>query len=157
VGEARPDRIASLRLDERSIVRWTPEVQHERDVAVFDLLESNRFALIDGPEGPYDVALSLRDTTLVLDVTAGAATLAVDVPVRNLRRVIKDYFLICESYFAAIKSAPPARIEAIDMARRGLHDEGSELLVEVLAGKVAVDRDTARRLFTLICVLHLRG
>lgn len=152
------ERIAAMTLDERSIVRWSREVEHERDVALFDLLERNRFAM-PGRDGPYHVLLSLRDATLVLAVTATGSgrTCELALPVRPLRRVIKDYFLICESYYAAIKGAPPSRIEAIDMARRGLHNEGSELLRGVLDGKVEVDHDTARRLFTLVCVLHIRA
>lgn len=159
---AAPDRIASIDIDARSIVRWGAEVEHERSVAVFDLLERNSFRLVDGFAGPYDLRLSLRETVLVMEVraagcaaTAGAAE--INLPVRPLRRVIKDYFLICDSYFQAIKGATPSRIEAIDMARRGLHDEGSQILREALEGKVTLDHDTARRLFTLVCVLHIRG
>ena len=163
---AAPDRITAIYIDARSIVRWGAEVEHERSVAVFDLLERNSFRLVDGFAGPYDLRLSLRDTVLVIEVRAagcagtGAATdeaAEINLPVRPLRRVIKDYFLICDSYFQAIKGATPSRIEAIDMARRGLHDEGSQILREALEGKVALDHDTARRLFTLICVLHIRG
>jgi uncharacterized protein (UPF0262 family) len=155
----RPDRIVTIDLDEKSIVRWTPEVEHERNVAVFDLLEHNRFRLVGTFDGPYAVRLSLRDATLVMAVSrpGGEEAAEIALAVRPLRRVIKDYFLICESYFQAIKGASPSRIEAIDMARRGLHDEGSELLKDALAGKVEIDRDTARRLFTLVCVLHVRG
>lgn len=155
----RPDRIAAIELDQKSIVRWSPEVEHERNVAVFDLLENNCFRLLDGFAGPYRVGLSLRDATLVMQVEpeAGGSGVEVALSVRPLRRVVKDYFLICESYFQAIRGATPSRIEAIDMARRGLHDEGSELLKDALAGKVEIDRDTARRLFTLVCVLHVRG
>jgi uncharacterized protein (UPF0262 family) len=162
-GRAEPasaaDRIASIRLDERSIVRWSPEVEHERNVAIFDLLESNRFRLADFP-GPYDLLLSLRESNLVLEVRGpgeGAEPVEVVLATRPFRRVIKDYFLICESYLQAIKGATPSRIEAIDMARRGLHNEGSELLQEALKGRAEVDHDTARRLFTLVCVLHIRG
>ncbi|MCB1885325.1 MAG: UPF0262 family protein [Geminicoccaceae bacterium] len=151
-------RIAAIRLDERSIVRWTPQVEHERNVAVFDLLEENHFALKDGFPGPYEVELSLREANVVLDVRAeGGRQAEVILSARPLRRVIKDYFMICESYFDAIKGASPNRIEAIDMARRGLHDEGSEILKDALGEKVGLDRNTARRLFTLVCVLHLRG
>jgi uncharacterized protein (UPF0262 family) len=153
------ERIVAIELDERSIVQWTPEVEHERDVAIFDLLEANRFTLKNGLRGPYRVSLSLRESTLVLDVVGdGAGERAeLTVPVRSLRRVIKDYFLVCESYFAAIKGAPPSRIEAVDMARRSLHNEGSELLRDILRTRVGLDEGTARRLFTLVCVLHLRG
>ena len=152
-------RIVEIKLDAQTIVRWSPEVEHERNVAVFDLLENNRFRLIDGFGGPYRLLLSLRESNLVLDVAeaAGKATAELILATRPLRRVIKDYFLICESYFAAIKGATPSRIEAIDMARRGLHDEGSTILKEALDGRVEIDHDTARRLFTLVCVLHVRG
>lgn len=152
------DRIVSLTLDEKSIVRWSPEVEHERDVAVFDLLESNRFSLRDGFAGPYALHLSLRDATLVLEVSNTRADEKAEIAlaVRPLRRVIKDYFLICESYYQAIRGATPSRIEAIDMARRGLHDEGSEMLRDALQARVELDLGTARRLFTLVCVLHLR-
>jgi uncharacterized protein (UPF0262 family) len=154
-----PDRIVEIRLDERSIVRWSPEIEHERNVAIFDLLESNRFRLADLP-GPYRLVLSLRESNLVLEVRGPgeeAEPVEVVLATRPFRRVIKDYFLICESYLQAIKGATPSRIEAIDMARRGLHNEGSELLQEALRGRAEVDHDTARRLFTLVCVLHIRG
>ncbi len=159
VSEERTDRVVALELDQKSIVRWSPEVEHERNVAIFDLLEDNRFDIVDGPSGPYRVRLSLRDATLVLDVAAdeGGERHEIALAVRPLRRVVKDYFMICESYFQAIKGATPSRIEAIDMARRGLHDEGSALLREALATRVQMDHDTARRLFTLVCVLHVRG
>lgn len=156
-GEAA--RIASIRLDTGSIVRWSREVEHERQVAVFDLLEQNHFRLQGGFPGPYDVVMSLRGATLVLRVKAPAGDDAVEValPMRPFRGLIKDYFLICDSYFDAIKTASPSRIEAIDMGRRGLHNEGAERLQTILADRVEVDEDTARRLFTLICVLHIRG
>ncbi len=174
----QPDRIAAIDIDAKSIVRWGAEVEHERSVAVFDLLERNSFRLVDGFAGPYDLRLSLRETVLVMEVrptagcpapgcpsadgtaddgTAAGETAEISLAVRPLRRVVKDYFLICDSYFQAIRGATPSRIEAIDMARRGLHDEGSQILREALEGKVALDHDTARRLFTLICVLHIRG
>ena len=156
-------RIKQIELDEQSIVRWSPQIEHERDVAIFDLLEDNCFRLKDGMPGPYSLFLSLRDATLVIDVEGEAAAdgeparAEIALPVRPLRRIIKDYFLICESYFDAIKGAAPSRIEAIDMARRGLHDEGSESLQDALADQIEIDHGTARRLFTLVCVLHLRG
>jgi uncharacterized protein (UPF0262 family) len=155
----RANRIAAITLDTKSIVRWSREVEHERDVAIFDLLEGNSFALKSGFLGPYRLRLSLRESTLVLEVASSdeVQQTEVSVPVRPLRRVIKDYFLVCDNYYQAIRGAPPSRIEAIDMARRGLHNEGSELLVEVLNSKVELDQGTARRLFTLICVLHVRG
>ena len=151
-------RIARIHLDSGSIVRWSREVEHERQVAVFDLLERNSFALADGFAGPYRVELSLREANLVFAIGTdrGEATELV-LPMRPFRRLIKDYFLICSSYFEAIKTASPSRIEAIDMGRRGLHNEGAEKLAEALAGKVRLDEETARRLFTLVCVLHVRG
>jgi uncharacterized protein (UPF0262 family) len=152
-------RLVAVDLDQKSIVRWSPEVEHERNVAIFDLLEANRFRLIDGFPGPYRMVLSLRETNLIMDLRqeGGEVSTEVVLAVRPFRRVIKDYFLICDSYFQAIKGATPSRIDAIDMARRGLHNEGSDLLREALQGRVEVDHDTARRLFTLVCVLHIRG
>jgi uncharacterized protein (UPF0262 family) len=152
-------RIIDIRLDAASIVRWSPEVEHERRVAVFDLLERNLFALENGFAGPYRVELSLRDATLVMAVSDEGGTQHTEVmlAMRPFRRLIKDYFLVCDSYFQAIKSASPSRIEAIDMGRRGLHNEGAEKLADALEGKVRMDAETARRLFTLICVLHIRG
>ena len=152
------ERIVEIRLDTGSIVRWSREVEHERQVAVFDLLESNHFSLKNGFRGPYRVVLSLRGTTLVLDVAGPDDQHAeVTLPVRPFRSLIKDYFLICDSYFQAIRTASPSRIEAIDMGRRGLHDEGADKLRTMLEDRVEVDDETARRLFTLVCVLHIRG
>ncbi|SNB65359.1 Uncharacterized protein, UPF0262 family [Arboricoccus pini] len=150
-------RIVKVVIDERSVIRWSPEIEHERNVAIFDLIEGNSFALKDGPAGPYELMMGLRDSTLVLEVKAYLGEQEILIPVRSLRGVIKDYFLICESYFSAIKGATATRIEALDMARRGLHDEGAKLLADVLETKVSMDAGTARRLFTLICVLHVRS
>ena len=155
-------RIAEIALDESSVVRWNPKIEHERDVALFDLLECNHFALKEGPVGPYRLDLSLRDATLVMRLRcqgsdADSDCREINLLVKPLRRLIKDYFMICESYFDAIKGASPSRIEAIDMARRGLHDEGSDMLRDGLSEQVEIDHPTARRLFTLVCVLHLRG
>ncbi|TVQ40731.1 MAG: UPF0262 family protein [Geminicoccaceae bacterium] len=154
-----PCRIQSVKLDNETLVRWSAEVEHERQVAMFDLLEANHFRLIDGPIGPYDLFLGLKDTTLILEArpVVDAEPVELRLPMRPFRTLIKDYFLICESYFNAIKTATPSRIEAIDMARRGLHDEGAEEISDALAARVEMDRNTARRLFTLICVLHVRG
>lgn len=150
--------IVAIDLDEKSIARWTPEIEHERNVAIFDLLEENHFALKNGGPGPYRLRLGLRDATIVFAVEDRAAEqVEITLSARPLKRVIKDYFLICESYFGAIRGATPGRIEAIDMARRGLHNEGAELLRDALADRVELDGNTARRLFTLVCVLHLRG
>ncbi len=152
------DRITAIELDEKSIARWSPEIEHERNVAIFDLLEDNHFALKDDTTGPYRLLLSLRDATLVFALADSAGrTTELTLSARPLKRVIKDYFMICESYFGAIRGAAPGRIEAIDMARRGLHNEGAELLKDALADRVTLDTNTARRLFTLVCVLHLRG
>ena len=152
-------RIARITLDEGSIVRWNPDVDQERKVAIYDLLEDNRFALIGGGRGPYGLHLAIEESRLVFEVKGGDG-----VPLRRIvlagtpfRRVVRDYFQVCESYFEAIKVASPSKIEAIDMGRRAIHNDGAELLRQRLADKVAIDNDTARRLFTLICVLHLRG
>jgi uncharacterized protein (UPF0262 family) len=155
----RHARIIDIRLDAQSIVRWSPEVEHERQVALFDLLESNVFELENGFPGPYRVEMSLRGTTLVFRVAQenGGEDAEITLAMRPFRRLIKDYFLICDSYFKAIRTASPSRIEAIDMGRRGLHDEGAGKLVDALAGKARIDAETGRRLFTLICVLHIRG
>ncbi len=153
-------RIATLELDQKSVVRWSPEVEHERDVAIFDLLEDNHFGLVDQFHGPYRVVLSLRESNLIMQVApedGEGDPVEVVLATRPLRRVVKDYFMICDSYFQAIKGATPSRIESIDMARRGLHNEGSELLQQSLEGRVELDHNTARRLFTLVCVLHVRG
>jgi len=152
-------RIVEIQLDGASIVRWNREVEHERQVAVFDLMERNHFRLVNGFAGPYRIVLSLREANLIFTVSdqEGRDATEITLSMRPFRRLIKDYFLICDSYFQAIKSASPSRIEAIDMGRRGLHDEGAEKLGEALAGKVEIDGETARRLFTLVCVLHIRG
>lgn len=152
--------IRSVMLDNETLVRWSAEVEHERQVAVFDLLEANEFSLNDGPEAPYDLHLALEQTTLILGVKPqyeGAEPVRVTLPMRPFRSLIKDYFLICESYYSAIKTQTPSKIEAIDMARRGLHNEGSEVLQDALADRIQMDQNTARRLFTLVCVLHIRG
>lgn len=152
-------RIVNVALDERTVVRRSPEVEHERAVAIFDLIEENSFSLLDGGDGPYSLHLSIEESRLVIDVRGGdeAPIDKVMISLAPFRRVVKDYFTVCESYYQAIKRASPSQIEAIDMGRRGLHNEGSELLRERLAGKIEMDANTARRLFTLICVLHIRG
>jgi len=153
------NRIARVTLDERSVVRRSPEVEHERAVAIYDLTEENSFCLVEGPAGPYDLSLGIEDNRLVLAIgNEIAAPLAKHIlSLTPFRRIVKDYFTICESYYEAIKRSSPSQIEAIDMGRRGLHNEGAELLRERLAGKIEVDSNTARRLFTLICVLHIRA
>jgi uncharacterized protein (UPF0262 family) len=152
-------RIIDVTLDEQSFVRRNPDVDHERRVAIFDLLQENRFALSETAEGPFRLHVSIRETRLVLDVRSEDQRDidTIMLALTPFRRIIREYFLICESYYDAIKSATPSRIEAIDMGRRGLHDEGAQLLRRHLAPKVDVDEATSRRLFTLICVLHFRG
>jgi len=158
---ASPDshRIINVFLDERSVVRRSAEVEHERAVAIFDLIEENRFVPVSSEGGPYNLHLSIEENRLVLDIRTEADSLVgkVMLALGPFRRVVKDYFTVCESYYAAIKTSSPSQIEAIDMGRRGLHNEGAELLKERLAGKIELDGNTARRLFTLICVLHIRG
>ncbi len=157
--EAPRRRIVEITLDERSVVRRSPEVEHERKVAIFDLLEQNHFAPVGDDSGPYRLHLAIEDDRLVFHITnaEGRALDRIVLPIRPFRGLIKDYFTVCESYFEAIKRATPSQIEAIDMGRRALHDEASEMLRERLADKVEVDFGTARRLFTLLCVLHIRG
>ena len=157
--DASAGRIIDIRLDQGSIVRWSREVDHERQVAIFDLLENNSFALVDGFSGPYRIELSLREANLILDISNenGSERADISLSMRPFRKLIKDYFLICESYFEAIRTATPSRIEAIDMGRRGLHNDGAALLIDALSGKIELDEETARRLYTLICVLHIRG
>jgi len=153
-------RIIHVQLDEKTMVRRKPEVEHERNIAIYDLLEENYFALQGGDfVGPYNLHLRLEDNRLIFDVRAEAGNELVQVPLplKPFQAIVKDYFILCESYYSAIKKSTPSQIEAIDMGRRGLHNEGSELLRERLAGKVDIDFDTARRLFTLVCVLHIRG
>jgi uncharacterized protein (UPF0262 family) len=152
-------RIAHIALDEKTMVRRSPEVEHERQVAIFDLLEENRFSPQGLPDGPYHLHISVQENRLLFDIRDSSDTKLRDVilSMTPFRTVVKDYFMICESYYNAIKKLSPSQIEALDMGRRGLHNEGSELLRERLHGKVEMDLDTARRLFTLICVLHIRG
>jgi uncharacterized protein (UPF0262 family) len=152
-------RLAAVTLDERTVVHRTRQIEQEREIAIYDLLEANSFAPVGSDGGPYRLVLGIEENRLVFDVQLddGTAHRKVMLSLTPLRRVIKDYFLICDSYFKAIRTAPPSQIEALDMARRVSHNEGSELLRERLKGKIEVDFDTARRLFTLICVLHLKG
>ncbi|MEZ5871658.1 MAG: UPF0262 family protein [Nitratireductor sp.] len=153
------NRLVDVVLDDKSIGRATPDVEHERAVAIFDLIEENEF-LPDGDEGgPYKLTLSVVESRLVFDIRREDDTPVVMhvLSLTPFKRVIKDYFLICESYYDAIRTSSTSQIEAIDMGRRGLHNEGSQTLMDRLSGKIGMDLDTARRLFTLICVLHWRG
>jgi uncharacterized protein (UPF0262 family) len=154
-----PWRIAGITLDEHTVVRRSPDIEHERAVAIFDLLEENHFKPASGCAGPYHLHLSIEENRLNIEVRSApnGSDETIVLPLAPFRGIVKDYFMVCESYYEAIRRSTLAQIEAIDMGRRSLHNEGSALLMERLADKVATDLDTARRLFTLICVLHLRG
>ena len=158
-GDSARQRLSGITLDQKSIRRSNPNVEHEREVAIYDILDSNYFALDGRDDGPYALSLALSEERLVMsiDCEGGGQPVNFLLSLTPFRRIIKDYFLVCESYYQAIRTAPPSRIQAIDMGRRGLHDEGSRVLVERLKGKIEVDHDTARRLFTLICTLHWKG
>lgn len=149
-------RLQSVQIDPASLAPVTQDVEHERKVAIFDLLEGNVFQPDGAAEGPYDLAIALVDNRLALRVTGPGYDRTHLLSLSPFKTVIRDYFMVCDSYFEAIRGATPGQIEALDMGRRGLHNEGSELLRERLAGKVETDSDTARRLFTLICALHRR-
>ncbi len=152
-------RLVDIELDE-SIGRSTPDVEHERAVAIFDLIEENSFCPVsDQGSGPYRLRLSLMEARLVFAISRenGEEVVTHILSLTPFRRIVKDYFLICESYYDAIRSSTPSHIEAIDMGRRGLHNEGSQTLMDRLSGKIDIDFNTARRLFTLVCVLHWRG
>ena len=158
------DRLSYVAVDDAALPGPTPEIEQERRVAIFDLLEDNYFALPgredrETPDGPYRLTLAIRERRLVFDARteSGAPAAEFHLSLGPFRQVVKDYFQICESYFDAVKKLPPGQIEAIDMARRGIHNEGAKILQERLEGKAVVDVDTARRLFTLICVLHSGG
>ncbi len=150
-------RLQSVDLDENSLGAASRDQEQERQIAIFDLLEANHFAPAGGEGGPYDLRVALADNRLVLDIRGPGYEHRHLLSLWPFRRLVKDYFMICESYFQAIRSAAPKQIEALDMGRRGLHNEGSELLQRRLEGKIETDFDTARRLFTLICALHWRG
>ncbi len=152
-------RIAKISLDEKSVIRRSPQVEHERKVAIYDLLDENEFTLVAGEPGPYNLHLGIADNRLVFDVRdeEEGDIKRLTLPGSTFRKIVKDYFLICESYFDAIKTKTPSQIEAIDMARRGVHNEGADLLMERMADNVDMDKQTARRLFTLVCVLHIRA
>jgi uncharacterized protein (UPF0262 family) len=150
-------RIIDVELDERTIIRRSEDIERERRVAIFDLLEGNRFQPA-GQDGPFRIRLRIEDNRLAIDLRdeAGEPLDTVRLGLARFKRPVRDYFAICESYFKAVHSNSPKGLEAIDMARRGLHNEAAELLQECLAGKIEMDFDTARRLFTLICVLHIK-
>ena len=159
----RPDpqraRLIDVELDD-TIGRSTPDVEHERAVAIFDLIEENSFAPVgDTGDGPYRLRLSLVEARLVFAIARenGEPVVTHILSLTPFRRIVKDYYMICESYYEAIRNSTPSQIEAIDMGRRGLHNDGSQTLKDRLSGKIDIDFDTARRLFTLVCVLHWRG
>jgi uncharacterized protein (UPF0262 family) len=156
---ADKNRLVAVTLDESSIGRSGPDAEHERAVAIYDLIEENSFVPVGHKAGPYALNLSLKDNRLVFDIRTadGKPVVAHLLSLSPFKGIVKDYFMICDSYYAAIRTATPDRIEAIDMGRRGLHDEGSRILHDALKSKVTIDFDTARRLFTLICVLHWKG
>ncbi len=151
-------RISAIDLDAKSVARRTPAIEQEREVAMSDLLEDSYFRPKGSANGPYRLALSVTENRLVFDITRDNGTRVghILLSLTPFRRIVKDYFLVCDSYYKAIRTAPPSQIESLDMGRRALHNEGTELLIKRLAGKVETDFDTARRLFTLICVLHLK-
>ena len=156
-------RISAIELDEKTIIWRNADVEQERRIAIFDLLEENHFAPAreypDGYGGPFRIRLRVEEGRLVLEIARddGDHLETLVLSLTRFRRSIKDYFSICDSYFQAVRQATPQQIETIDMARRGIHNEAAELLMERLDGKIGVDFDTARRLFTLICVLHIKG
>ena len=152
-------RLVAVNLDEASIGRSSPDIDHERAVAIYDLIEENSFKPIGHEGGPYALHLSLAENRLVFDIrlATGEPVVAHMLSLNTFKKIVKDYFMICDSYYQAIRTATPDKIEAIDMGRRGIHDEGSRTLQERLVGKVRIDFETARRLFTLISVLHWKG
>ncbi len=152
-------KLVAIELDRSLASVPSPDIEHERQVAIFDLLQENVFRVVGKPSGPYKLVLSIAEGRLVFDISDvdDKPCTAIGLALSPFRRIVKDYFLICESYFQAIRTATPSQIETIDMARRGLHNEGSEILKARLNDKIEVDYDTARRLFTLVCVLHWRG
>lgn len=151
-------RLQSVELDAATLPSATAEIEHERRVAIFDLVEKNSFHPADAEHGPYDLKLSLQDNRLVFDVAApGGFARTYALSLTPLKTVLKDYLLICDSYYEALRGSSATQIEAVDMGRRGLHNEGAEALQARLEGKVAIDHETARRLFTLVCALYRRG
>jgi uncharacterized protein (UPF0262 family) len=156
---AATQRLVAVTLDEETIGRSNPDVEHERQVAIYDLLEQNSFAPVGHSSGPYALHLSVTGNRLAFDIRQenGKPVVAHLLSLTPLRRIVKDYYTVCDSYYQAIRTATPDKIEAIDMGRRAIHNDGSRILMDRLKGKVTVDIDTARRLFTLLCVLHWKG
>jgi uncharacterized protein (UPF0262 family) len=157
--KTKRQRLVAVTLDETSIARGNADQEHERAIAIYDLIEENHFGLPGHAGGPYELFIALHDAKLALEVRQhdGPSLVTHILSLTPLRRILKDYFMVCESYYAAIRTATPAQIEAIDMGRRGLHDEGAQLLADRLKGKIDCDLDTARRIFTLVTALHWKG
>jgi uncharacterized protein (UPF0262 family) len=157
--EPAANRLVSVNLDDSSMAVASLDAEHERKVAIYDLIAENSFAVLGEDQGPYQLSLSIAESRLIFEIfnSREERCSTVGLSMSPFRRIIKDYFLICDSYYKAIKTATPSQIETIDMARRSLHNDGSELLKERLKGKVEMDFDTARRIFTLVCALHWRG
>jgi uncharacterized protein (UPF0262 family) len=157
VSEER-NRLVDVTLDEDSLAPASPNAEHERRIALFDLKEANSFEVVGEDRGPYLLKLAMHEGRLSMDVSADGERICLhQVSMGSLRKIIKDYAMICDSYHAAIRNAAPSQIEAIDMGRRGLHNEAAEVLLEALNDKLKIDLETARRLFTLVCALHVRG
>jgi uncharacterized protein (UPF0262 family) len=152
-------RLVAVTLDEASIGRSGPDIEHERAIAIYDLLEENSFRPAGHQGGPYALNIGISGSRLVFDIreTDGSPVIAHLLSLAPFRRIVKDYFVVCDSYYAAIRTSTPDRIEALDIGRRAMHDEGSRILMERLKRKVEFDFDTARRLFTLLAVLHWKG
>lgn len=157
--ESEKNRLIEVALDEASLAPASPNAEHERRIALFDLKEANTFVVVGEDRGPYALVLALAEGRLAFDVSdiAGARVARHYMPLSGLRKLLKDYALICESYHAAIRDAPPSQIEAIDMGRRALHNDAAELMMRALEERFLVDLETARRLFTLVCALHVRS
>lgn len=153
------NRLVEIMLDEATLTPASPNAEHERRIALFDLKESNTFVVVGEDRGPYALMLAMSEGRLAFDVAdvEGARVCVCQVSMAGIRKLLKDYVLICESYHAAIKDAPPSRIEAIDMGRRALHNDAAEVLMKALEERIALDLETARRLFTLVCALHVRS
>ena len=152
-----PHHLASVELDTVTLPAATAEIEHERRVAIFDLVEKNSFEPVGAEGGPYKLKLSLQDNRLVFDIDGDNFIRTYAISLTPLKGVIKDYLLICDSYYEALRGSSPSQIESVDMGRRGLHNEGAEQLKTRLDGKIVVDHETARRLFTLLCALYRRG
>jgi uncharacterized protein (UPF0262 family) len=159
IAPAARQRLVAVTLDEATIGRSNADIEHERQVAIYDLLEQNSFAPAGEAGGPYTLHLSITGNRLAFDIRNkdGKPIVVHLLSLTPLRRIVKDYFTVCDSYYQAIRTATPDKIEALDMGRRSVHNDGSRVLMERLKGKVGIDIDTARRLFTLICVLHWKG